>query len=388
MRWLLTLLAACAVGAPPGFSKGDQWTFPLVDAHDDGQLLTPVFVEGKGPYLLLIDPDSSKTVLDEEIITQGDFPMRTGGRAYDESDTGRALRIATITHLRMGELTISQLEVFVTPKSTFNSQRRRLFGVIGHDVIKDSVVFGFDRERAVAWMTTQEAFKPPAGAAVLEYMTTRDFPLPLTSAKVDGRELKLHFDFGDATSQLRSSNEVGARRALGAADVQAGAVSRRAVHFVEYTDRRTDYRDVDGTLGLNFFQPYIVNVDWHHKRVHLQPRAVSAASTSARFARWGANVPCTKAGCGTIEIIEQQGKTIARAKRGDADAETHLEVVYSATSAGGSALPPVYASFPAGIAEAASIVDDRYRGAKLELHDFSPFPFSCNGCVTTDLPGI
>src|SRR4051812_1080712 len=39
-------LAGCTVGAPPGFSGGDRWTFPLVGPLEDGLLVTPVSVHG------------------------------------------------------------------------------------------------------------------------------------------------------------------------------------------------------------------------------------------------------------------------------------------------------------------------------------------------------
>src|SRR4029079_16709660 len=37
-------------GAPPWFAKGDTWTIPLVGPLEDGLLLVPALVNGKGPF--------------------------------------------------------------------------------------------------------------------------------------------------------------------------------------------------------------------------------------------------------------------------------------------------------------------------------------------------
>jgi hypothetical protein len=52
--------AGCTVGAPPGFSAGENWTFPLVGPLENGLLITPATVKGHGPYLFAIDPDAGR----------------------------------------------------------------------------------------------------------------------------------------------------------------------------------------------------------------------------------------------------------------------------------------------------------------------------------------
>ena len=44
MGTVLVVGGGCAVGAPPGFSDGDLWTFPLVAPLEDDLLLVPVYV--------------------------------------------------------------------------------------------------------------------------------------------------------------------------------------------------------------------------------------------------------------------------------------------------------------------------------------------------------
>jgi hypothetical protein len=66
----LVFLAACVVGAPPGFSPGTTWVFPLVDPLADGPLVTHVYVDGKGPYLFVIDPDSGIAIIDASVCAR------------------------------------------------------------------------------------------------------------------------------------------------------------------------------------------------------------------------------------------------------------------------------------------------------------------------------
>src|SRR5687768_3332486 len=65
------LLAGCAVGAPPGFSDGDLWTFPLVAPLEDDLLLVPVYVaDKKEPMLFMIDPDSAVSTIDSALQSE------------------------------------------------------------------------------------------------------------------------------------------------------------------------------------------------------------------------------------------------------------------------------------------------------------------------------
>src|SRR5207237_1156911 len=74
----LALGGACTVGAPPGFSSGDHWAFPLVGPLEDGVLLVPVTINGKGPYLFLLDPDAPLTSIDEALAAGLDLYGGTG----------------------------------------------------------------------------------------------------------------------------------------------------------------------------------------------------------------------------------------------------------------------------------------------------------------------
>src|SRR5437660_107636 len=115
----LVVVGGCAIGAPPGFSQGSTWTLPLVDPLADGRLITSLYIEGKGPYLVAIDPDAPVTVLDGNIIAETGIPAHSGPREIDESDVSHPMFHATVTNMRIGDLAISQRTVLVAHHGAF-----------------------------------------------------------------------------------------------------------------------------------------------------------------------------------------------------------------------------------------------------------------------------
>jgi hypothetical protein len=290
-------LTACAFGAPPGFSKGDTWTLPLVEPEQGSRLLTQVTIEGRGPYVFAIDPDTPITTVDADVLRDTDFRIWQGPRSLDEQDTTHPTFYTRVTHLKTGDLTISLLLVARAEPHAFDGDGQRVYGVLGRDVFADSLVFGFDRDRGIAWLQTQEAFHAPANARVLEFQNVRDEPVSdprkLVTANVDGHDVDLHLDFGQAVSQLHRKrwretklqqvdwhgalvDEAGQRRDIDqlglAQQVTVQGVTRDHILFAPYDDRRFRFDVFDGTLGLDFFGPYDVAVNWHTTKVYLTPR--------------------------------------------------------------------------------------------------------------------
>ncbi len=412
----IALLSGCAMGAPPGFSPGTQWTFPLVEPQSGGRLVTPIYVEGKGPYLFAFDPDAPITIVDPQLVGEGGFMAKQGGRRTDEHDVSHPTRYTRLTNVKLGDLSLSLLSVAISDPHQFDADGRRIYGVLGHDVIADSLVFGFDRDRGIAWLTTQEAFHPPPGAHKLEYQKAfvheMTIPRRLVHATVNGVPHDLHADLGDAPSQLDPKlwgktmlrpvdwnltmiDEAGTARSvmqLGIAQsVVAGGVSRESIAFAAYDDRRFFEDQVEGTLGLDFFQPYVVDANWNDETLYLVPRQPPAASRAIRFARWGQGV-CADAACVHVELVapkdEADQRPILRVTRDEAAAD--LEVVLQADRPAGPSgmpLPTLEVDFPAGANLAEAPLDPRYHGSTMEILDVSPFPRRCPGgtsCVLTE----
>jgi hypothetical protein len=173
MRTLPALVAAtvigCSTGAPPAFPKGDRWTFPLVGTLEGGQLVVPVYVQNTGPYLMVIDPDSDASVIDDEIAKQIGALTGRAGDILDESDTIRHRYAAEVKSLTIGNLTVGRQFYYLMKAGGLQVAGRDIRGVIGRDIISDVLAFGYDRERGTGYLFTQSAFTPPAGATEIKY---------------------------------------------------------------------------------------------------------------------------------------------------------------------------------------------------------------------------
>ncbi|HUJ60141.1 MAG TPA: hypothetical protein VLX92_16660 [Kofleriaceae bacterium] len=391
-RCALAALAACTYGAPGGFSPGTSWTFPLVDPLDDGPLITAVYVDGRGPFPCALDPDSGGSFLDAEVLA----------RAAVEPHGGSA----RIEQLRLGTLVVSEDDVRAAPKGAFDTPNRRVYGVIGRDVIAESLVFGFDRDRGIAWLTTVRAFHPPAGALVVPFETEARDDLPpwrYVEARVNGVIVQLHLDLANLPSQLKRGEWPRAHLdpvprqlvvcdapdrcrdvdtgAVAASVSTYGPISRGPIGFVPFGD---DEADIDGTLGLDFFQPYAVAADWDHRRYYLSPRHADAGKLAVRLARWGAVIPppCARDGCLAL-YVDDRG--VAHAARDRQAPGVPLEALYDATAADGTPLPRLHVSLPATVDTAIGLSDPRYGGAHLALVDVSPLPLDCKvGCIESE----
>ncbi|HEY1813550.1 MAG TPA: hypothetical protein VGG74_14460 [Kofleriaceae bacterium] len=178
--WLVIAVLAttsCSIGAPPGFSGGTRWTFPLVDPLNDGLLVTPVFVKGQGPFLFAIDPDANVSIIDERVVLAAHLLIDRGfsTRLWGEDGLRRIRFNAEFRDIRVGDLNVEVRRAIVVPHGNLSAGGREIMGVLGRNVIEDSLVFGFDRDRGLAWLQVATTFNPPAGATRLDYTPTSTF---------------------------------------------------------------------------------------------------------------------------------------------------------------------------------------------------------------------
>jgi hypothetical protein len=163
------VVAGCSVGAPHGFSAGDRWTFPLVGPLEDGLLVTPATVRGHGPYLFAIDPDANISAVDKQIVDDAQLRTSAGPRIIDETETGQIRLYAELIDLQVATLAVARRDVLLFPVGYYDTEGRHISGILGRDVIADSLVFGFDRDQGIATLLTGSAFTPPPDAIAIEY---------------------------------------------------------------------------------------------------------------------------------------------------------------------------------------------------------------------------
>lgn len=413
MRHLLCLVVSgCAIGAPPGFSNGTSWSFPLVDPLDDGRLVTPVYVDGRGPYLFALDPDAAMSMVDRTIAGAAGVPLKPGPRVDDWNDVSHPTFYAEIPNIRIGDLEVSLRPVAVTDDHTFDADGRVIDGIIGRDIIADSVVFAFDRERGIASLTTEDAFVAPAGAQVLSYFKGNPEVVPwavihkLVTVNIDGHTYDMHLDLSHSSNQLRERHwseaglntkpmpaevidSTGTRHDAGmvgvAPHVAAGPISHDEVSFIPFLDRRWWWGqgELEGTLGLDFFRAFSIAADWQHERLYVTPRVTGDAVRVLRFARWGRITQgCPHAGCVAVSI----GHAVPTftAVRDPEASGRDLEIVIGAALPSGQQLPHVRIELPRGAGRVSAPIDARYATATLTVLDVSPFPRACRdigGCI-------
>jgi hypothetical protein len=387
-------LAACTSGPPPGFSAGDRWTVPLVGPLENSALIVPAYVDGKGPYLFSVDPDAVVSAVDEDVVKEAGLRTGEGPHWLDENDEERPAFYAEILQWQIGTLTVDKKQAFIAKNGTYDRDGRRIHGVIGHDLIADSLVAGFDRDKGVLTLETTKAFAPPAGSTPLHYETLVSeiqnvdvVPLPrrLVTAEINGKRHPMHVALGEVISTLRS------RSLAATAPVAVGAFHVDAVPFAEYHDRRWDEERVEGDLGLSAFKNDDVAADWDAETFYVWPR--TEQPVAARIGRWQSKTltSCPHVGCATVTMIDPMaGKPLTGPHPGlvvtvarDASAsQLPLEVVISVTGKPG--LSWLVASLPAGADRAMTHVSADYLGTTAQVVDASPFPRTCpgdGGCI-------
>ena len=413
-------MAACAYGSPPGFSPGKSWTFPLVDPLENGTLVTPVFINDKGPFLFAIDPDAMVTIVDKQVASEAlgnDLGMHShlGRRQWDQTDTTHPEIYVNTLNLRIGTLTVENQRALVADVGFYNTDDgRHIQGVLGRNIIADSLVLGFDRDLGIGYLATQEGFTPPANASVVSYDMMRNRYGAATSRRMvkatiagpgGSRSFDMHLDFGRAPSELRKKfwdeklgltplpirstqvDEVGTSitttELVIAPTITVGHVTTPRVAMLPYSDKRWDEEDIAGTLGLDFWRGSNVWGNWDARKLYLVPRS-NADQSAMRIGRWHSQQlqQCPDPGCVQIALDSTGGLIITR---DPGAAGLPLEVFLHATPAvGGVALAPLVVNVPATVDAASAVLDAHYLGAQLTVTDVSPFPRACNnnvGCI-------
>jgi hypothetical protein len=380
--WFTLLLPACVIGAPPGFSPGESWTFPLVDPLAHEPLIVPVTIGGKGPFLFVVDPDAD-TGIDVGFIPQ-------------LATVGNGPNYAPITDVQIGTLHVASLPFIARKAHAFDTAGRRIAGVIGKEVLTSSLVFGFDRDRGVAWLATPKHATFPDGARrfdTFERTTSAKAPKdrgPYATGTVDGREEDFHIDLGRVTNMLRTDRWSGlavsdeartivlpdssrhdTARVATAKQVSVGGIDRYGVAFAPFVD---DYLAEirSATLGLDFFWQFAVALDLDSQRIYVAPRV--QVDRAARIARW--SLVCKHPGCAELALHGKDIEVIPE--------RTPMQLVVRAAAHDGSELPTLEVDLDAGAGHFAVALDDRYTDAALDVIDASPFPRTCldaKGCV-------
>jgi hypothetical protein len=414
----VAIASSCTHGTPSGFTggSGDSWSLPLVGALDDGVLITTVSIGNRGPYLFAIDPDSAISNIDAELVKAHKLEMYKGPTREGESSNVDVRVLAHTYGLEIGALVVDRLDMMVVPPRTFDVAGRRVHGVLGRDVVRSTLVFGFDRDQSLAHLVIRDDFKPPSDATAIRFEALRttapggahrspafaqkrvsigSTPRNIVAAQIGDVPFKLHLDLGAATSQLRETlwerakltarevngmvvDEAGGVRPITKVSepirASAGGLTVEGVTFLPYDDRRWRPEDVDGVLGLDFMRGFTVWVDWDAGAMYFVKRREGSGAT--RIRRWDSPLlnGCKQPGCAGVRVIDPlngaappEGKphpglvlSITREERAGG---TPLEVTLEAQ--GKPELPRLVVNMPPNADKVLHQLEPRFLGATL-----------------------
>jgi len=147
----------------------DRWTFPLIGPLENGLLVTAVTINDHGPYLFALDPDAKTSAIDVQLVHDGKLVVTNGPPVVDESGTPQPVKYTTITSIEIGSVIVESRTVLVVHGGAFDTGARRISGVLGRDIIDDTLLFGFDRDRGVGFLYERKGWQPPPGAQAIPF---------------------------------------------------------------------------------------------------------------------------------------------------------------------------------------------------------------------------
>jgi hypothetical protein len=417
------------------FSAGDSWTAPLVGPLENDLLVVPVFVNGKGPYLFAIDPDAPVSVITKHVYADAGLQLADESPTLsDESAQQPKRSYADVLGVELGTLTIERVTGEVVADHVYDVDGRTIDGLIGRDVVMDSLGFAFDRDRGMITLMTPKTLArataafttPPLKFNVLAAHSGGDtVARKVVTATIDGVPELVHLDFGATTSQLRdrswdkaklASSEIKGhvideagtlrpvQRAGVATSVTLGAMTASNVGFVPFADKRWSDAELEGTLGLDFFAGQSVLVDWSQHLLYAKPRAPVATGIAERIGRWQSSLmpQCEHLGCAVVTLIDPLASTppeqrpathpgvVVSVVRDARSKDVALELVIAVKGADpATQLQWLVANLPASSDQAITHLPAEYLGAQLTVVDASPFPRTCpaaGGCIDTLRP--
>ena len=190
-------------------------------------LLVPVYVGTAGPYMFAIDPDAKVSIVDDKVVKEAGLRSGQGPRLDDELDHQNPHFYAEILMMqRRHALRAEQVRADRQDRRV-RRRGRAVDGVLGRDVIADSLVFGFDRDAGLDHAAHAGSVEEAGGCQgttvhydLLSDRNRTEMPgrsrsgggldldvIPvsrkITDAMIDGSKFTVHLDFGAKTSQLR-----------------------------------------------------------------------------------------------------------------------------------------------------------------------------------------
>ena len=149
---LALFLLACDVGAParvrmPADSAAGEISFRLA-GPGGAALLVPVFIDGRGPYQLVLDTGATLTCLDQALAAELGLERARGavGVGAGIGGSGR-LRLFRVDSLRVGAARLEDLTVCALDLAHIAALDAQVKGLLGLNVLRNfKVTLDFERK--------------------------------------------------------------------------------------------------------------------------------------------------------------------------------------------------------------------------------------------------
>lgn len=402
--WITSTLSSCAVGSPPGFSEGNLWSAPIVNPLENGLLIVPVMFKDKGPYLFSVDLDSQFSSIDRGIAAEVSLRGGFNGTLPDERDRKVPVYYAEVESITVGNLTVRNKALHVHKMGTFWNEGREIRGLLGKDILADSLISQFNRDDGLLQIATQGNLPSPGVGQDFGYFEeVGDFyrrvaPRRVVTAQVNGTPTKVHFDMGSRTSTLRTKTAVALggvatevqgvwvddlgtnhpiKKAARVDSVSFAGVEKRDVLLIDYPDKRFAENEMKGSIGMDILSALNIWYHPHKGRIHVWPRQALSVATAERIRRWPSFGACAETGCATIAVSGSDEAPVLNVSRDPAAPAGAYGVVLGSLKTPG---PYVYVTIPEGKNEVSWPISPIFSPGELAVLDVAPFP---RQCVTT-----
>jgi len=287
-------LAACGAAPPLGYT-GDrtQWTVPLV-RPEQRELVVSATVQGKGPYLFVIDPDAVRSVIDDGVARQLNlYSDNHYVRVVNQNDVTMPRKFYEVLKLDAGDLHIRNVKMLNAPAGSLVAGGMKVQGILGSDLVSRTIVVGVDRDAGVVKLALTGHQQVPSDSARVEgWLYHGSFYVPM---RVGDRTLTMQVRLASSVSTIRDraleglalrampaevaqvdeTGTVARLRAAGVAEqVTIDGITLHDVPFFHNADAREDLEfDYDGILGQDILSRFDVTLDRDAKVLYLAPRS-------------------------------------------------------------------------------------------------------------------
>ena len=307
-------LLACGAAAPPVWYEGDQtnWTLPIVEAEAP-ELVVSATIHGQGPYLFLLDPDSSWSAIDSAVAEElGLFSNNKWLRVVNQKDTSLPRKAYEVMSVQSGDLRFRNVRMLGVPAGSLDVGGKAVAGLLGANILSRTIVINADRDAGVVRLAlTGNASLPSDAIPVKGKLHHGALYVPVRLN--ENREVVLRVVLASRHSTLRrevardlhlpavSTREVivdntgtpqtvadGTRAGL----LQVDGFAMRDVVFLDHAEKRSDIYGnraggypFDGFLGQNVLSRFNVVVDRDHATLWIAPRRAGPSPSAAVIAR-------------------------------------------------------------------------------------------------------